>query len=68
MAAARPRPSRGFAANPPTEMPPKRTVITYLIEPGFTGPQTPVPIRNRHNWVNFTQNVFHLQEVPAVPS
>ena len=43
------------------------TDVNYLIQPGLTGPQTPVPIGHCHNWVHFAQNVFHLQEVPAVP-
>ena len=41
--------------------------MKYLIQPGLTGPQTPVPIGHCHNWVHFAQDVFHLQEVPAVP-
>ena len=45
----------------------QRTKVKYLIQPGLTGPQTPVPIGDRDNWVHFAQNVFHLQEVPAVP-
>ena len=46
---------------------PKGTQVKYLVQPGFTRPQTPVPIGYRDNWVHFAQNVLHLQEVPAVP-